>query len=150
MKRCIAAEIEIDAPAAVVWKVLADFPGYCSWNPTIRRIQGRLAAQACLRVFACLPCGLPMLLRPRVLECRPERELRWVGNLLIPGLFEGEHLFLLEPLSACKTRFVQREEFNGILLPLLWKWFGDQGRRAFEAMNLALKTEAERYSERSP
>ena len=80
---------------------------------------------------------------------RAEREIKWLGNLLIPGLLDGEHLFLVDPLSKSKTRFLQREEFNGVLLPFLWKWFGDQGRRAFEMMNGALKAEAERLWERS-
>ena len=149
MKRWIATEIEIDAPSAVVWKVLTDFTAYCSWNPTIKRIHGKPVVKSCLRVLACLPCGLPMMLRPTLLEFNPEREIRWIGNLVIPGLFDGEHLFKLEPLSESKTRFVQREEFDGILLPLLWRWFGDQGRRAFEMMNQALKAEAERCCERS-
>jgi len=149
MKRWIAAEIEIDAPAPVVWRVLTHFPGYCSWNPTIKRIEGELSVQSCLTVSACLPCGLPLLLRPRLLECNPEREIRWLGTLPIPGLFEGEHLFRLDPLGEFQTRFVQREEFNGILVPLLWKWFKDQGRRSFELMNEALKAEVERCREYS-
>lgn len=148
-RRWITTEIEINAPCAVVWKVLTDFPGYCSWNPTIRRIEGRLAVESCLRVFACLPCGLPLMLRPRLLEFRPEREIKWLGSLLIPGLLDGEHRFLLDPLSEHETRFVQREEYDGILLPFVWKWLGDQGRRAFELMNGALKEEAERFCESS-
>jgi hypothetical protein len=144
MKRWISTEIDIDAPPAVVWKVLTDLSGYCSWNPTIRRIEGNLAVESCLRVFACLPCGLPMMFRPRLLEFKPEREIKWIGNLVVPGLIDGEHLFLINPIDDFRTRFVQREEYHGILLPLLWKWLRDQGRRAFEMMNQALKAEAER------
>ncbi|MGV8072943.1 MAG: SRPBCC family protein [Syntrophobacteraceae bacterium] len=143
-RRFVAAEIEIDAPCAVVWRVLTDFSGYCSWNPTIKRIDGRPAVNACLKVFACLPCGLPMMLRPKLLEYRPEREIIWLGIALIPGILDGNHLFKLEPINEIKTRFVQREEYSGILLPFLWKWLGEQGRRAFEIMNAALKVEAER------
>lgn len=150
MNRWIQAEIEIDVPGGVVWKVLTDFAGYCTWNPTIRRIEGKLTVDSCLSVFACLPCGLPMLLRPRLVECRPERELRWIGNLLVPGLIDGEHLFRVDSLGDSRTRFVQREEFSGMLLPLVWEWFKDQGLRAFEKMNEALKTEAERCRHHCP
>jgi len=117
LRRCITKEIEISAPCALVWKAVTDFPGYGSWNPFIRRIAGELIVGEHLRVLARLPCGLPMLLRPRVLELEVERKIRWLGSLLLPGLLDGEHLFMLEPLGKTKVRFVQREEYSGVLLP---------------------------------
>lgn len=149
LRRCITKEIEISAPCALVWKALTDFPGYGSWNPFIRRIAGELIVGERLRVLARLPCGLPMLLRPRVLELEVERKIRWLGSLLLPGLLDGEHLFMLEPLGKTKVRFVQREEYSGVLLPIMWSWLNDQGHGAFEMMNRALKVVAERLGENS-
>jgi uncharacterized protein YndB with AHSA1/START domain len=34
-------EIEIDAPAERVWRLLTDFASYPRWNPFIRTISGR-------------------------------------------------------------------------------------------------------------
>jgi hypothetical protein len=144
VKRKISTEIEINASPCLVWKVLSDLGGYSSWNPVIRRIEGTLAVGSCLKVVACLPCGLPMLLQPELLELRVEREIRWLGNLFLPGLLDGEHVFLLDPLSESKTRFVQQEEYNGMLLPFFWTCLGDQVHAAFEMMNRALKTAVER------
>jgi hypothetical protein len=146
VKRVIATEVEINAPPEVIWRVLTNLSGYGSWNPVIRRIEGNLAVGSCLRVTACLPCGLPMLLQPKLLEFDAEREIRWLGSLILPGLVDGEHIFLLEPLCESKTRFVQREEFNGIFMPLIWGWFSSQVRPAFEMMNRALKTVAEEHA----
>jgi hypothetical protein len=87
-----------------------------------------------------------MLLQPKLLEFDAEREIRWLGSLILPGLVDGEHIFLLEPLCESKTRFVQREEFNGIFMPLIWGWFSSQVRPAFEMMNRALKTVAEEHA----
>ena len=98
-KRWITTEIEINAPSAVVWKVLTDFPGYGSWNPFIRQIEGKLIVGKRLRVFARLPCGLPMVLWPKVLGFGIEQEMRWLGSLLVSGLLDGEHLFMLNPLG---------------------------------------------------
>ena len=61
-QRWITTEIEINAPSAVVWKVLTDFPAYGSWNPFIRQIKGKLIVGKRLGVFARLPFGLPMVL----------------------------------------------------------------------------------------
>lgn len=116
----IRTEIEISAPCALVWKVMTDFPGYASWNPFIRRIGGSLAVGERLWVFALLPCGLPMPLRPRVLECQVEREIKWLGSLIVSGLLDGEHLFMMESIGKNRARFVQSEEYSGALLPIMW------------------------------
>jgi hypothetical protein len=149
-RRFITKEIEINAPCAVVWKVVTDFAGYGSWNPCIRRIAGALIAGERLRVLARLPCGLPVLLWPKVLEVEVERKIRWLGSPILPGLLDGEHLFILEPLGKTKVRFVQREEYSGVLLPIMWSWLRGQGHGAFEMTNSALKVEAERLRENSP
>jgi hypothetical protein len=44
-----------------------------------------------------LPGRRPTTFRPRVLEAEPARRLRWLGHLLVPGLFDGEHRFTIEP-----------------------------------------------------
>jgi hypothetical protein len=142
--RYITTEIEINAPCDVVWRIVTDFPGYGSWNPFIRLIAGEPIVGARLRVFASLPCGLPVLLWPRVLEVEVERKICWLGSLLLPGLLDGKHSFILEPLDETKVHFVQREEYSGLLLPIMWIWLRNQGLRGFETMNGALKTAAER------
>jgi len=148
-KRWVTAEIQINAPCAVVWKVMTDFPGYGSWNPFVRSIEGKLIVGERLRVVARLPCGLPMMLWPKVLEFEVERRIRWLGNLVVAGLLDGEHLFMLEPLGKNKARLVQREEYSGVLLPIIWIWLRNQSLGAFEMMNGALKVVAERLCERS-
>jgi len=149
LKRWISTEIEINAPCAVVWKVLTDFPCYASWNPFIRRIGGELIVGGRLRVLARLPCGLPIILWPRVLEFCVEREIRWLGNLLVSNILEGKHIFLMEPLGKSRVRFIQQEEYSGMLLPSIWIWLKSQGLEAFRRMNRSLKVAAERMHESS-
>jgi hypothetical protein len=71
------------------------------------------------------------------------RTLKWLGHLLYPGLFDGEHLFSIEILNRSQVRFTQHEKFRGILVPVLWRWIGSQVSEAFEEMNRALKNVAE-------
>ncbi|MCZ6676917.1 MAG: SRPBCC domain-containing protein [Candidatus Poribacteria bacterium] len=136
-------EIEIQAPPERVWQLLTDFADFPQWNPFIRRISGEAKAGARLEVHIQPSGAKGMTFRPKVLRLEPNVELRWLGRLLIPGLFDGEHIFAIEPLGADKVRFVQREIFKGVLVPLFASQLDTDTRRGFEEMNQALKTRAE-------
>ena len=85
-----------------------------------------------------------MELRPTVTRVIPNRELRWLGRLVLPGIFDGEHIFEIEPGSDGKVQFVHRENFRGVLVPLFWKRLNTEIRKGFEDMNVALKARADR------
>lgn len=135
-------EIEIDASPEAVWAVLADTDAYPDWNPFVRKVEGELREGAKLEVRIAPPGGRAMTFKPVVLAAEPGRELRWLGRLLLPGLFDGEHSFRLEPLEGGRTRFTQAESFSGILVPLLRKTLG-KTQAGFEQMNNALKLRVE-------
>ena len=80
---------------------------------------------------------------PTVLAADEARELRWLGRVGLPHIFDGEHRFVLEPLGAERVRLVHSECFRGILVPLLWPRFAARTREGFEQMNRALKQRAE-------
>jgi hypothetical protein len=141
--KTLHTDVEIAAPAARVWAILADLPAYPAWNPFIRRIAGELAPGARLEVRLEPPGGMGITLRPTVLAVDAARELRWLGHLLVRGLFDGEHRLALEPLGAGRVRFVQEERFSGLLVPLLAKSLDTHTLPGFEAMNRALKARAE-------
>ena len=135
--------IEIAASPEDIWAVLADLDNYPRWNPFIPRIAGTLAPGERLEVRLAPPGGGGMTFRPTVLVATPGRELRWLGRLLVRGLFDGEHRFTLEPIGAGRVRFVQEERFTGLLVPLLARSLDGPTRAGFEAMNRALKDRAE-------
>ena len=87
-----------------------------------------------------------MTFKPRVTRVVPEREFRWLGRFLFPGLFDGEHIFEIKPLSENRSSLVQREEFRGLLVPLLWGSLDTRTRQGFNEMNVALKLKAEKES----
>jgi len=135
----IHTEIEIHAPAERVWQVLTDFAAYPHWNPFIRRIEGEIKAGARLHVFVHPSGGKGMSFRPTVLTAEPHRAFRWLGHLWVPGLFDGEHSFTIEPLGEDRVRFIQSERFGGLFLTLLKKMLDRDTRHGFEEMNRALK-----------
>jgi hypothetical protein len=138
----IETNIEIDAPAARVWALLTDFSAMPAWNPFIRSISGDLAQGARLSVQIAPPGQSGVRFKPTVLALRPERELRWLGRVLIPGVFDGEHYFLLDPLGEARTRLTQGEKFSGVLVGFLSSALSAT-EAGFKAMNTALKQRAE-------
>jgi len=135
-------EIEIDAPPERVWAVITDFRAYPEWNPFIRRISGELREGARLEVRIEPPGARATTFKPTVLTVEPNRELRWLGRLLVPGIFDGEHSLGIEPLESSRTRFVQSERFSGVLVGLV-KGTLKKTDAGFEQMNAALKARVE-------
>jgi hypothetical protein len=84
-----------------------------------------------------------MTLRPEVLEATPARRLRWLGQLFVPGLFDGEHSFTIDSVGADRVRLTQQEEFRGLLVPLVLALIGKPTQDGFHQMNQALKTRVE-------
>ncbi|HYG35294.1 MAG TPA: SRPBCC domain-containing protein [Clostridia bacterium] len=145
--REINTDIVIRATAERVWQVLTDFGNYPAWNPFILSVDGSVSQGARLKVRIHPPGGRPMLFRPTLLRVEPFTELRWRGRLLLPGIFDGEHIFQIMTLKDGLIRFIQREAFSGILVPLLWKTLNLDTRRGFNEMNAALKTRVETTSD---
>ncbi len=143
MPHAIEVSTEIAAPAKQVWQLLADFARYPDWNPFVREVSGEMVPGRTIAVRLALGSGKPMLIKPTLLRFDAPRELRWRGKVLIDGLFDGEHRFVVEPIDAHRSRLIHGEQFSGVLIPLFRMLAGKQTERAFEAMNLALKARAE-------
>lgn len=138
----IQTEIRIGATPEEVWRVLTDFGAYTQWNPFVKSVKGELKEGARLEIFVQIPEGRGMKFKPKVLRVEPARELRWLGSLPIPGLFNGEHIFRLEQAGAGSTRFLHGERFTGLVIPFIGGTL-DKTRRGYELMNAALKARVE-------
>ena len=102
----IHTEIEIQAPGDRIWRVLTDFATYPDWNPFIRRVVGEIKVGSRFHVVVQPSGGKAKSFRPEVLVVDPCRELRWLGHLWVPGLFHGEHAFVIEPRGEGRVRFI--------------------------------------------
>lgn len=148
--RELNTEIEIKDSAEIVWQLLTDFDAYPQWNPFIRSIEGKPEPNSKLKIFIQPSGARGMKFSPTVLKAEPPRELRWSGSLLIRGLFDGEHILIIEPLAENRIKFVQREKFSGLLVPLFRRSLDTDTRRGFNEMNAALKERAENPKEVEP
>ena len=136
--------IEIAATAKRVWAILTDFPAYPQWNPFIVSIEGRVKSGATLTLKLALPGKPAMTFKPRLKVVSAPRELRWIGQVLAPGLLDGEHSFEIESLTPDRCRLRHVEDFSGVFVPLFSPALQQATRAGFEAMNQALKDRAER------
>ena len=143
-RRELYTEIVIQATAEAVWSVLTDFERYPDWNPFISRIEGRFTEGERLTVKFVREGTKSMTFRPTVQYSEAFREVRWMGHLILPLVFDGEHSFVITPIDRGSIRFVQKEIFTGFLVPLLWRDLDTHTRGRFQRMNRALKERAER------
>lgn len=120
-----------------------DFGSYPEWNPFIISIIGKPKLRERLRVTLQAPGSKPMVFKPQVTLLKREKQFGWLGSLFIRGVFDGHHIFEIEELDNNKCLLVQREDFSGLLVPLLWKSLDTKTRAGFMAMNEKVKDLAE-------
>jgi hypothetical protein len=143
MAKQLHAEVEIGATPDRVWEVLTDFAAYQDWNPFIVQAAGQAVPGTRLELHMRLSGRRPTTIRPEVLEADPARRFRWLGRVLVPGVFDGEHTFTIEPAGPGRARLTQHEEFRGLLAPLVVKLIAKPTLASFHQMNQALKTRVE-------
>lgn len=141
--KVIETEIQINADPKQVWEILTDLNRYPEWNPFIKKIKGKIIKGEKLEVHISPPHTKEMIFKPTVLSAKPHSEFRWLGHLLFPSIFDGEHSFTIEG-NENGSLLVQKEIFKGFLVPILWKSMEKNIKEGFEQMNKALKQRAER------
>jgi len=144
MAKEIKTEILIHATSDKVWNILIDFKNYPNWNPFIKSIKG--TAKVGNKILARMepPGAKGMTFKPRVLVVDINKEFKWIGHLIIPGLFDGEHTFELIDNGNGTTTFRQNEKFRGILIPFFKKMIEKNTVQGFNTMNMKLKELAEK------
>lgn len=132
----ISTSITIHEKPEIIWQHLMDFSSYPAWNPFITSVKGEIKEGNTIHVNI-----QNMKFKPQIKEISPNERFRWLGNLFIPGIFDGEHIFELEYDKVAKTSlFIHRENFKGLLVPFLKKYLKNQTVPGFQQMNNALKT----------
>jgi hypothetical protein len=138
----LRTEIEIQARPDEVWQVLTSLDKYPEWNPFIKRAIGN--AKVGEKVEISVRSGAKeMVLHCIVARVEPNKELCWKYHVISPFLFRGEHSFIIDQVESNKVRFIDREIFNGLLVPTQAKDIDTNSKQGFEAMDKALKVRVE-------
>lgn len=111
----------IGAPPDVVWARLTDSHALVTGGLGIRHLEGRIGPGASLKVTSDANAGRAFALR--VSEFAAPRRMVWEGGLPL-GLFKGVRTFTLSAASR-GTEFHMREEFSGLLAPLITRSIPD-------------------------
>ena len=139
----IHTEINIRASAKKVWELLTDFQNFELWNPFIHRIEGTPSLGTKIKIHLHTSSGKIRTYQPKITKMEPSKELRWFGKSIIPGFFNGERIFVLEPIDDNHVRFIHKEIFTGLLVDIVGNRLDKDMYNSFVSMNEALKKRAE-------
>lgn len=134
------SSILIDAPATLLWSILTDVANWHNWNTTVEKVDGSVAAGRTVTVHAKISPGRAFPVK--VTELTPPRHMVWRGGMPL-GLFAGTRTYTLTPQPDGKVRFEMREEFTGLMAPLITRSIPDL-QPAFDEFSACLKAAAER------
>jgi len=112
-KQNVETTIDIPASRVAVWETLTNVEGHANWNPFITKMEGKIGEGLRLKNTMSPNPGESMVFKPKILKVDQNRELRWLGHFLLPGLFDGEHYFILED-SPIGTKLTHGENFRGV------------------------------------
>ncbi|MFN7918841.1 MAG: SRPBCC domain-containing protein [Bryobacteraceae bacterium] len=130
------AAARIRATPDTIWRILTDASSYPRWNPTVKKIDGRIAAGEKIALEA---NGRTFKLK--VSEFEPSKKMIWEGGMPL-GLFKGTRTYTLTPQADGSVEFFMREEFSGLMSPLIEKSLPDL-QPQFEQFAASLKQHAE-------
>jgi len=129
----------IEANPNVIWSILTDAPNLSRWDSGVERVEGRIAPGETIKVFSKVSPGRAFPVK--VSDFTPPRTMRWSSGMPL-GLFKGVRTFTLSQQGSTTTRFTMREEYTGLMLPLIWGSIPDLGP-SFQQFATGLKAEAE-------
>jgi hypothetical protein len=140
--KSFAATIDIHATPERIWALLTDAAAYPSWNSTVAKVVGRIAGGEKIVVHATGAGGRAFPLRVGPFE--PCTRMVWSGGMPF-GLFTGQRTFRLDPKAGGVVTVSMREEFAGLLAPLITRSIPDL-QPAFDRFVADLKVRAERVA----
>ncbi|MEZ4236473.1 MAG: SRPBCC domain-containing protein [Myxococcota bacterium] len=111
----------IDAPPERVWAILTDASRYPEWEPGMERIDGQIVDGGDITLH------VKYSKRPFPLQVGAwdaPRGMTWSSGMPL-GLFRGERRFTLAPNADGTTTFTMREQFTGLLSPLIGRAIPD-------------------------
>lgn len=137
--KSFATKTIIRAPAERIWSILTDVAAYPSWNSTVERVVGNIASGEKVTVYAKASPGRAFPLQ--VTELEANRRMVWTGGMPF-SLFTGRRTYTLTPKSPGEVEFAMREEFSGLMAPLITRSIPNL-QPAFDQFAADLKARAE-------
>jgi hypothetical protein len=139
----IEHRIGVQAPADIVWEILADVPRWPAWSTLYSRASGVIGFGERLKLEVSLPGQPPVAIEPVILEWEPRELIHWKMKSML-GLLESVRFFEIDSLSETGCIFSNGEMFGGFLGPApSAKKLSGPLRRSFTALGEAMRDQAE-------
>lgn len=136
--------VRIDAPVALVWRVLLDLPRYAEWNQFNPRIESTLALGAPVVMDARNPLTGEIVQVTEYLAARvPERLLAWEQPPGPGSADSARRDQVLEPLDSARCAFFHTDRFFGPGAAETMRVHGAWVKAGFDLVALNLKARAE-------
>lgn len=134
-----AAKTTIDAAPDAIWAILTDGSKYIEWDPNMIRLEGTIAPGEKITIYTKVSPDRAFPIT--VVEFIPAKKMVWSSGMPL-GLFKGERTFLLTPQGNGAVEVSVREEFTGLLAPLITRSIPDL-TESFQQFVAGLKKRAE-------
>lgn len=144
-RKRIETSIVLNQPIDLVWKLFKSTSSYPEWN-TLFSLNG-FPTHVGQRVTVDLydeNKHVQFQMQPEV-KALDKYRLEWEGRFYINGLFNGRHQFIFIKIDDDTTQFIQAEDFNGMLVPILNYFVIKPAELNFERMNQSFKKYAESH-----
>ena len=141
--KAIETHIIVDCTPEKIWDILTNFEKYELWNPFMTKVEGHAKLGAKIKVQIRTMRGKQRIYHPIITRFEINKELRWKGKSFLPGIFDGERIFLIDKTADNKLAFFHKELFSGLGVKLVGNKLDENLGEGFEKMNLALKKRAE-------
>jgi hypothetical protein len=138
LRMACAVSTTILASPERVWRLLTDAAAFPRWNSTVTSIEGEIAEGRTLKVR--VPSAPSRVFKPKVARLLPAQLMIWSDGMA--PMFKGVRTFTLTPNADGSTEFSMREEFSGLMLPMIKGSLPDFAP-VFEAYAADLKRAAE-------
>ncbi len=138
--KVFSATTTISASPETIWDIITDAPSYPDWDPSVDRIEGHIGPGEKITAYTKLSPGRAF--PATVSEYDPGKKMVWESGMPL-GLFKGVRTFAMQPQAGGTVEFTLREEFSGLMLPLIGRSIPDM-TPAFEGFVAGLKGRAEK------
>jgi hypothetical protein len=110
-----AIRTTIRASPDIIWAFLTDAASFPRWNSTVTSLEGEIAEGQTLKLT--VPAAPTRVFKPKVSHVEPGRSMIWSDGMA--PMFKGVRTFTLTPNADGSTDFSMKEEFSGVMLPMI-------------------------------
>ena len=139
-------DVDIEAPASVVWEVLTDLPRYREWNSFTVRVESSLQLNEPVDLYIAVPGqpGQEMMVREYLIAIEPQQLLSWEQRPDAESKDAARRDQYVQSLGPERSRYFTTDIFLGLNADQIMDSFGPWVKASFDAVAEGVKTQAEK------